>query len=254
VVKVGQGRLTGTVVAADGGRPLGGARVGIVGGPETTANPAGEWTLEGVPSGTRTLEARGIGFYPVRRAVDVVAGAAPVRLSLSTLRSLLDTVRVNASRLRLEGTGFEERRRSGMGRYITAEQMARLPASLTSQLFARVPGVRLDRGTLGDTYLTVRGPFGRCSPSVYLDGHHIRGLSAEDIDSWAHPEDIAGVEIYTGAFVPSEFQPGMSGCGSIVIWTKPDDNPPTGWSPAQRAARGAGALLVGALVGALIRR
>ena len=252
VIHVGPGRLSGRVVAAEGGRPVAGARVGIVGGPETTANARGEWSLEGVPTGTRTIQARGLGFYPVFRPVDVVAGAAPVELSLSTLRSLMDTVRVTASRLRLEGTGFEQRSRTGMGRYITPEEMARLPVSLTSQLFARVAGVRLDRGTLGETYLTVRGPFGRCAPSVYIDGHHIRGLSAEDIDSWAHPDDVAGIEVYTGAMVPPEFQPGMMGCGSIVIWTRPFDNPATRWSLVRRVAQGGAAILLSVGVGALM--
>lgn len=252
VIQVGPGRIAGRVVAAEGGRPVAGARVGIVGGPETTANARGEWTLDGVPTGTRTIQARGLGFYPVFQPVDVVAGARPVELTLSTLRSLMDTVRVTASRLRLEGTGFEERSRTGMGRYITAEQMARHPVSLTSQLFARVAGVRLDRGPLGETYLTVRGPFGRCPPSVYIDGHHIRGLSAEDIDSWAHPDDVAGVEIYTGAMVPPEFQPGMVGCGSIVIWTRPFDNPASRWSLVRRVAQGAAAILVSAGVSALM--
>lgn len=252
VIQVGPGRLTGRVVAAEGGRGVAGARVGIVGGPETTANARGEWTLEGVPTGTRTIHARGLGFYPAYRPVDVVAGAAPVEMRLSTLRSLMDTVKVTASRLRLEGTGFEERSRTGMGRYITAEQMARHPVSLTSQLFARIAGVRLDRGPLGETYMTVRGPFGRCAPSVYIDGHHIRGLSAEDIDSWAHPEDVAGVEVYTGAMVPPEFQPGMIGCGSIVIWTKPFENPASRWSLVRRVAQGSAAILLSAGISALM--
>ena len=252
VVHTGPGRLSGRVTAVEGRRPVAGARVGIVGGPETTANDRGEWTLEGIPTGTRTIHARGIGFYPAYRPVDVVAGAAPVELRLATLRSLMDTVKVTASRLRLEGTGFEERSRTGMGRYITAEQMARLPVSLTSQLFARVPGVRLDRGPLGETYLTVNGPFGRCPPSVYIDGHHIRGLSAEDIDSWAHPDDVAGVEVYTGAMVPPEFQPGLVGCGSIVIWTKPFDNPASRWSLVRRVAQGSAAILLSAGISALM--
>lgn len=253
-IATGEGRLKGVVVAAEGGRPIGGARVGVVGGPETVANSAGEWVLENVPTGTRTIEARGIGFYPVRRPVDVVADAPSVNLSLSTLRSLLDTVRVTASRVRLEGTGFDDRMRTGMGRYITAEQIARRPVFFTSELFRMVPGVRLDRGPIGETYLTVRGAFGRCSPSVYIDGHHMRGLSAEDIESWAHPEDIAGIEIYTGAMVPPEFQPGMPGCGSVVIWTKPSSSPARFWSMKRRALTGVGSLLLGAGIGALLQQ
>jgi hypothetical protein len=253
-LQTGDGRLHGIVVAAEGGRPIAGARVAVVGGPETVANAAGEWALENVPTGTRTLEARGIGFYPVRRPVDVVAGAPAVQLSLSSLRSLLDTVRVTASRLRLEGTGFEDRRRSGLGRYITAEQIARRKVAFTSELFRTVPGVRLDRGPLGETHLTVRGAFGRCAPNLFIDGHHMLGLSAEDIETWAHPDDVAGIEIYAGAVVPPEFQPGMTGCGSIVLWTRRSSSPVARWSWRKRAATGIGAVVLGFGIGALLQR
>ena len=63
---------------------------------------------------------------------------------------------------------------------------------------------------------------------------------------------MAGIEVYTGAMVPPEFQPGMIGCGSIVIWTRPFDNPATRWSLARRVARGAGAILLSVGVGALM--
>lgn len=248
------GRLRGVVVAAQGDHPLVGAVVGIPGGPETRTDAQGEWVLSGVPTGTRTLEVRAIGFMPRREPVDVVAGSAPVRVALFTMRAMLDTVRVRASRFRLAGTGFDERRRSGAGQYMTAEYIARRRPSAASDLFRMVPGVRLDRGRLGETHLTVRGPFGRCVPALYIDGHHLRGLSTEDIDGWAHPDDIAGIEIYSGAFVPPEFQEGMTGCGSIVIWTKPFNNPARRWSWPRRAAHGAGAILLGAGLGMLLAR
>jgi len=37
---------------------------------------------------------------------------------------------------------------------------------------------------------------------------------------WVHPGEVAGVEVYAGLGAPLEFQPGMTGCGSVVIWTK----------------------------------
>ena len=114
-VRVGDGRLTGRVVRIADGRPLAGARVGIVNGPQTTANELGEWTLLNAPAGTRMLDVRGVGYYPESRPVDVVAGAAPVRSALFTLSAMLDTVKVSASRLRFDPdqSGFEDRRRSG---------------------------------------------------------------------------------------------------------------------------------------------
>lgn len=249
------GRLSGVVVGAQGGHAVAGAIVTVSGGgPEARTDAHGQWVLTGVPVGTHTLEVRAIGYLPGHAPVDVVAAAAPVKVALLTIRAALDTVRVRASRVRLTGTGFDDRARSGAGRYMTAEYIARRRPNVTSDLLRTVPGIRLDRGTLGETQLTVRGPFGRCAPAVYIDGHHMRGLSAEDVDSWAHPDDIAGIEIYAGALVPPEFQEGMTGCGSIVIWTKPFNNPARRWSWARRTAQGAGAMLLGAAVGVLLTR
>jgi len=46
------------------------------------------------------------------------------------------------------------------------------------------------------------------------------GIGPDDVDTWVRPNEIAGIEVYTGDMVPIEFQRGLSGCGSIVIWTK----------------------------------
>src|SRR5262249_21734225 len=81
----GEGRVRGTVVAQVDGRPLNGALVGIVDGPQTRTNDRGEWNLIGAPSGTRMLEIRALGYYPTRRPVDVIDGAPPIRIALPTL-------------------------------------------------------------------------------------------------------------------------------------------------------------------------
>ena len=76
-VHSGSGRISGTVVRSEGGKPLAGARVNILDGPGTRTNESGEWTLAHAPTGTRMLQVRAVGYYPVRRKVDVVASAAP---------------------------------------------------------------------------------------------------------------------------------------------------------------------------------
>lgn len=219
---VGNGSLSGTVTSAAGGRPLAGARVQLTGGRPTVTNDRGEWLLVNVPTGTRMLEVRAVGHFPERRRVDIVTGAAPVRVALSTLKAVLDTVRVTASRLDVAyGTGFADRSRGGMGRFISRDDVARRQPLATSDLLSTVPGVRVERTGL-EAAITMRGIFtSRCLPAVYIDGHHMRGLSGAEIDTWVHPEEIAGVEIYSSGLVPPQFDSGMSGCGSIVFWTQP---------------------------------
>ena len=219
----GDATLSGTVIAAVGGRPLGGAQVAITAGPQTRANASGEWTLSDAPTGTRMLEVRAVGYYPERRAVNIVAGAPSVRVALSTLKAVLDTVRIVADRLKgRDRTGFEERRRrSGSGRFLTPEDIARRQLSVTSDIFRFVPGLIMERNPQGETPILMRGMVEDvCYPAFYLDGAYMKDLSAEDIDGWVHPKEIAGIEVYAGAGLPPQFQRGQTGCGSIVIWTR----------------------------------
>ncbi len=44
-------------------------------------------------------------------------------------------------------------------------------------------------------------------------------LTADDIDSWVRPQEIAAIEVYTDV-VPPQFQQILLGCGAIAIWTK----------------------------------
>lgn len=217
-LRSGDGRISGTVVMSKDGRPLPGAQVGIVDGPEARTNERGEWTLSGAPSGTRVLEVRAVGYYPERRPVNVVTQAPPLRIELSTLAQVLDTVRVRGELLTDRNrSGFMERRRtSGTGRFLTAEDIARRNPINTSDLFRSIPGV------YSDSSIRVRGPFGECSPSLYLDGQpmpRMSELTADDINIWVRPQEVAAIEIYVGQ-IPSQFQQGLGGCGSIVIWTK----------------------------------
>jgi Carboxypeptidase regulatory-like domain/TonB-dependent Receptor Plug Domain len=225
-MRTGNGRLTGRVVSADSSRVLSGAIVGIVDGPRTRANDRGEWLLTGVPTGTRMLDVRAVGYYPERRPVDVVAGAAPIRIALATMKSVLDTVRVSASRLAFRRiSGFDERRRSsGAGRFLTGEDLEKRGAIFVSDVFRTVAGMRLEQNPDGTgNSILLRSIAGEpCVPDFYIDGMMMRELSADELDAWVRPKNIRGIEIYPGGTEPAQFSRGMggAGCGSVVIWTK----------------------------------
>jgi hypothetical protein len=220
-LRAGGGRLHGVVVMAANGRPLAGAQVSIPDGPETRANEKGEWTLVGAPTGTRVLEVRAVGYFPDRRSVNVIDSAPSVRSSLVTMKAMLDTVRITASRRTLAGSGFEDRRRgAGSGHFLTAADFARAQPVLTTDLFRMVPGVRVERvGMQRQMYL--RGAFADwCQPAVYINGMFMSDISADDLDDYVNPSDVAGIEFYTTA-VPPQFSHGFAACGSIVVWTNP---------------------------------
>ena len=220
-MRLGDGRLNGTVIAAESGQPLADAQVAIADGPRTRANERGEWALTEVPAGTRVLEVRSVGFYPMRQVVDVVDFAPPVRVELLTFKAVLNTVKVTASYdryRRLEE--FKERAQSGQGRYMTAEDIAKRQLIVTSDLFRNVSGVYLDGSSAEDTVM-MRSPLGeKCPPTFYLNGSRFDAITISDIDVMVRPKEIAGIEVYMPGTVPMQYQPPMTGCGSILIWTK----------------------------------
>lgn len=217
------GRLTGTVIATVGGKPLSGAQVSIAGGPQARTNDSGEFILTGAPVGTRMLEVHALGFYPERRRVDIVKNAAPVRISLVTLKSVLDTVMILAKRLPSgpDDGGFQMRRKRGIGHFLTPQDVMRFAPVNTSDMFRLVPGVRTTLDSFGQAILQMRGAFAEyCEPSIFINGADLSFLQSEEVDHWVHPNEIAGIEVYTESNAPPQFQHGLGGCGSIVIWTK----------------------------------
>lgn len=221
-VRVGTGRLRGSVVTSLGGRPVVGAVVAVVGGPWARTNERGEWLITDAPTGTRSVEVRAVGFYPQTRAIDIVDRSPPIVVSMATFKSVLDTMKVIANYDRFSNlAGFRERSRTSLGRYLTAADIARRRPAVTTDLFRNFPGLFLDapRGT--EQYLQMRGVFTeRCIPSVYLNGAVMNNLSATDIDAFVSPPDIIGIEVYSQTQAPAQFQLGMTDCGSVVIWTR----------------------------------
>jgi hypothetical protein len=74
---------------------------------------------------------------------------------------------------------------------------------------AHLPGAHHD-GVIAD----------RCTPAVYLNGFPLGAASLTDIDLLVKPETLLGVEVYAAGLVPPQVEPGMSGCGSLVFWTR----------------------------------
>ncbi len=219
---VGDGRLSGMVRSTSDGRPLAGAQISIVDGPQTRTNARGEWTLTDAPPGTRLLEVRAVGFYPERRTVDIVDSVAPLRVALATFKSVLDTMKVSATRtVDMNLVGFQERRRSGVGRFLMPGEIAVRQPFVTSEIFRSVPGLFLDRTMDAEEKVMMRGLFeDRCEPAIYINGQWMNGLASGDLDGFIRPSEIAGIEVYMAGQVPTQFQPALGGCGSLVFWTK----------------------------------
>lgn len=139
--------------------------------------------------------------------------------------------------------GFEDRRRLGLGAFVTPEMMAKQHFESLPALLSTVRGVRVFFGTSGEPDVYLRGmvqPY--CVPSVFLDGalfhrgggpissdpfvlsNRSRRLSTavRDLHSIVPPWAIKAIEVYSSAgSIPAQFDyTSSTGCGSVVIWTR----------------------------------
>lgn len=209
--------LTGTVHGPDG-KPMSGARVLVWGtGLETTTRSSGHFDLNGLPSGTFSVEARSLGFEPRLEAVELSAHH-PASIDISLKERVHELSRVvvmgKVSRVPPDIAGFLGRVKNGMGHYITANDNALKNAFAISDALRATPGVQVvPSGSFGHVILLRGG----CVPSVYLDGIPMAD-GYETVDD-IPPQQVAGIEVYAGASeAPVQYQ--TNGCGVVLVWTK----------------------------------
>ena len=217
----GNGRLRGYVRTEDG-RPVAGARIGIWDGVTGTTNVDGQFTLQGLPTGTYTLESRALGYQVLRRPVDIVENAdVALDVVMEVLAPVLDLVKVkarpDASAVPL--ADFERRKKGGFGHFLDEAQITKRAAMTTADLFRTTPGMTIIAGVGSGDKVLMRnaGSGGSCVPAVFMNG--VQVPTDGNLDAFITPNDVRGIEIYSRtASVPLEFQ-SRNGCGSIVLWT-----------------------------------
>ncbi|MCA0375743.1 MAG: carboxypeptidase-like regulatory domain-containing protein [Gemmatimonadetes bacterium] len=222
----GPARLVGRTVRADG-QPVEGVRVTVrESGQEALSGPDGRFLLDSLPLGTWTLGARAVGYAPSVAPVDLIAGDdASAVVALERLQ-YLDPVQVNARRSRLVGVDlreFEQRAKSGMGRYLDVTAIDKYAPIWPSDLFIRFPGLQVAWGLSGPQ-VRMKQDFGTyCGPLVFVDGRQVSGddrFVEGDLDYLVDLDDVLGVEIYNRkTLAPPQFQSFTSDCGALVFWT-----------------------------------
>ena len=218
----GSGQLRG-VVRGLNAKPLANARVTVrATGVEARTDDQGAFTLNGLPTGTWTLDLRALGFEPELRPVDIFPSDSAVPQFAMQRLLMLDTMKVRADRIRRLGSGmagFEDRRRAGLGRFFTPEDIEKIQPTQFTDLMRRVPGVQVMLAGSSGYIATMRGmgfnP--RCRPTIFVD--RMRMPNDETINSFLPTAWIKAVEVYQAGFAPAEFMNALSGCGSIVVWT-----------------------------------
>lgn len=128
--------------------------------------------------------------------------------------------------------GFIQRLATGLGTYITREDVERRNPMRVTDLLREVPGLVVTGSGTGNRPVVQVGRSLRssCVTQVFVDGFLMnrrilgrRGMPPADfpIDDAVIPASVEGIEIYRGlSTVPPEFLNPDAECGVIAIWTR----------------------------------
>lgn len=226
IVRRGKAAVRGVITTMDG-RPLSNAVVRVIGsGSQVRTSAAGTFTIGDAGAGTQTLEARAIGYQPMREAVRLSeTGPAVVNLRLPVRRVQLDTVRVVAGKqLTPELLAIERRWRVGVGTIMDGNLVRERSNLFVTDALRGVSGVTVRQvGGFGQTVWMRSSSGEECQASVIVDGGQLPPSQAASIsiDEMARREDITAIEVYPRpSMIPAEFTSMVNGCGVVAIWTK----------------------------------
>jgi hypothetical protein len=236
---VAPAEISGRVVANDG-RAVGGITVSLIGVSDVETDSSGLFRFLSLAPGTYFLRATRIGAKPVLLNITLAADEhVRVEVSLNPIAHQLTAVVVKADATPTalsDPTGFERRRRTEQGVFMTTEQIEQRRATNTEQLFLAVPNVKVDTGGIvlinrgvisyKRALVTLIGPqhmfdsqFVDCvGVQVFVDGAMMP--QPFDVNS-IPPKIIRAIELYRGpATTPLELRSPKTVCGTLAIWTR----------------------------------
>ncbi len=222
--------IQGRVVEFEGGEPVPGASVRLLGEGGTVASAvtgdAGHFALTAPGPGEWRLTADFLGYRPVGPVPVIVAEAEvltiELRLAVEPVAMEELVVVVRRANVNLAIRQFHRRRRegerTGFGHFLYGEELRSRGSARPSDVLRSVPGVMAAPGSVA-TGQIVRMRAG-CIPDVYLDGMHLNRVNwAESLDPYVSTSDIEGIEVYRAAERPEGFYD-PEGCGVVLVWTR----------------------------------
>jgi len=251
------GVLFGRVLDAQSGAPLGNAEINLA-QKRATTDSSGAYRLADVPAGVHALTVRRLGYESLQQNVSVITGAESETDFRLTRVSSLDTVRTTAAATPIPNASvspamrqFEERRKTGNGKFITEETLRENDNRTLGNLLKRLSGIRVyvynggeyvqssraaGVGKAGSLLGGVQAQPPRADParidsprgcwvSVYMDGLSIYNGGSSEVApdvSKILVRDVAGVEFYSGSgTLPAQFSAIKgSECGVLLLWSR----------------------------------
>jgi hypothetical protein len=223
--------------------PIAGVRVVVVGsGAEGVSDESGWVRLPGVRPGRIFVLATRLGYRPAEFTLQVpLSGGLEVDVELEPAAvAVQGLTAVGTSENRsLAAAGFYRRKQTGMGSFLTRDDIEKTRAQRTSEIFRRVRGIRvvpagrdqyklqtvryglsLSQSTGGMTRAGRRGDRAGenvCEMLVYLDGTLVQLNGIDDI----RMDNVEAIEVYRGAGeIPAEYRVTNATCGVVVLWTR----------------------------------
>ena len=240
--------LTGRVIATATNRPLERVEVRMPFADRTTVTDStGHFQLTDVPRGEHLLVIRAPGYRPDTSSVRLLGDAVSLgEVKLDVVVTPLAEVRVPGAptpRVSPRLAGFEERKSMGLGHFLDRAFLDRNQYRQTGELLAQtVPGLIVQRGgsnawatsgRLTNPTIPVRldpsnraaGAKPACFMDVYLDGVSVYTSGRSDPEplfnlNSMRPDEVEGIEVYSGMQVPAEYSRTTGGCGVVLIWTR----------------------------------
>ena len=219
----GAARVFGKVVNRNGA-PVAGARVGLMGTSAATLTRAnGDFVLDSLPAGTQALVVRQIGYRPTELAVDL-SSRTPARVTIRLGAMVVELSPVEVVSRRDEGlqkVGYLDRKKTSAGGYFLGpEQLEKRNSLKFSDILRTTPGIRVSESNGQAMITSTRGTQGNGCVTMYVDGAQWQQIEPGDLDSFVQPNEVAAVEVYSGASVPVQFSTVGQGCAAVVVWTK----------------------------------
>jgi len=208
----------------------------------------GNFLFTGLPFGKHAVVVKMVGYESINTEV-TLTGGRPVEVDL-----LLKPTAQKLAKIDVKAAGpfaaqlveFEERKSSGLGKYLTAEAFEKADGRpVSAVLVEKIAGLKAVQSNGRRWLAGLRGGKGfscgqgaGCSQSmekipqacylqVIVNGLvRYNGQASQpmfDIDE-LNSRDIIGVEFYTTATTPAQYNgtrgENMGACGTVIIWTK----------------------------------
>lgn len=208
----------------------------------TKTDSSGHFRFRSLPPGVHRVVVRRLGYAPA--SVEIALKnqeTVSVQVQLTQRAQPLPEVPVEGSTtLGSRFSDFERRRSSGVGQFLTLEDLAAERSKPLGDALVRLRGVYLMRSATAACLTSTRGAQSvsnmasgycgnqsvngaYCPVAVFMNGHPAyTGHSDEMFNlNSMRADDVAGVEYYSGAgTLPREFGAPRGTCGALVIWTK----------------------------------